>query len=122
MVLGADDRFSEIVDGVDVDARVVGRRLVGLDLLQLDAVRPEVATAHEMDDQAEVLLPDRGGYRPAEIGRKDQLGPKKRDHFFGDRVSDVELDRQLVPARAKLTIQTLAQAVEGMAQQVDTHQ
>jgi hypothetical protein len=50
LTVGADDRFGEIVDGVDVRPRLVGRRVGGFDLLQVDAVRPEVAPTHQDDD------------------------------------------------------------------------
>jgi hypothetical protein len=45
--------------------------------------RTAIADDPRMHDQAGVLLPDRGGNRPPQIGRDDQLGPEQGDGFFG---------------------------------------
>ena len=58
--VAAQDGLGEVVDGVDVGPGFVGRAVGGLDQVEVDAVRPEVAAAVEDDH------PHRPRRRPAE--------------------------------------------------------
>jgi hypothetical protein len=53
----AQDGLGQVVDGVDVGPRFVGRTLGRLDGVEMDAVRPEIAAAAQDDDAGSAALP-----------------------------------------------------------------
>ena len=83
--------------------------------------RAAIADDPGVHDQAGVLLPDRLGNRPPQIGSDDEIRPEQRHRLFRHRIGDVELDGNEMAALAQLAIEPLRQAVEGVGQEQYAH-
>ena len=81
--------------------------------------RPLVAGRAGVHHETGHALPDRGRDAALEERRQHQVGPGHRHRLFGHAVGDVQLDTELVAARAQLGVQALAEAVEAVAEQQD---
>ena len=83
--------------------------------------RPTVALRAGMDDDRAVAAPDVRRDPLAEERADDQVGRASPDGGGDRRLADGELDGHVVTATAQLEPCSLAQAVEGRAQQQDPH-
>ena len=89
VAVGTNDRFGQIVDGVDVGPRLVSRTFCCFDQVEMDAIRPEVAATHQYDHLRWPLR------RPA-IGFKQALALLRTHGTVGEL--EVEVADRIVAA------------------------
>lgn len=84
-----------------------------------------VADDAGVDDETGMVLPDRCRYGPFKERCNDEIGGCWQITLYrtnGDRIIDIEFDRDLMPTLAQLYKQTLTKAIKGVAEKEDAHQ